>query len=60
METAVDIVCLDFSKAFDTVSYNLLLEKLARYRLDRWSDECVGNWLTGWAQRMLINGFCSG
>ncbi|KAJ7425440.1 RNA-directed DNA polymerase from mobile element jockey-like protein [Pitangus sulphuratus] len=31
----VDIVCLDFSKAFDTISYGILLEKLAAHGLGR-------------------------
>ncbi|GAB0204113.1 mitochondrial enolase superfamily member 1 [Grus japonensis] len=34
---AVDIVYLDFSKGFETVSHNLLLEKLMCYGLDKWS-----------------------
>ena len=32
---AVDVVYLDFSKAFDTISHNILLEKLAAHGLDR-------------------------
>lgn len=32
---AVDIVCLDFCEAFDTVSHSILLEKLAVHGLDR-------------------------
>jgi len=31
---AVDDVCLDFRKVFDTISYGILLEKLAAYGLD--------------------------
>ena len=44
-EKAVDAVYLDFSKAFDTVSHSILLEKLAAHSLDR----CTLCWVkTGW------------
>jgi len=42
---AVDIVYLDFSKAFDTVSHIILLDKLAAHGLDRcilcWVKNCL-------------------
>ncbi|KAF1446797.1 RTJK polymerase, partial [Pygoscelis papua] len=54
---AVDVVYLDFSKAFDTVSHSILLEKLAAHGLDRLCTLCwVKNWLEGRAQRVVVNG----
>jgi len=40
---AVDVVYLDFSKAFDTVSHSILLEKLAAHGLDRHTLRWVKN-----------------
>ena len=55
MGRAVDIVYLDFSKAFDRVPHSLLLEKLMCYGPDKWSVQWVGNWLTGHTQMVVIN-----
>ena len=52
--TAVDVVYLDFSKAFDTVSHNILVDKLRIY----WIDECTVRWTENWlihrAQRVFF------
>ena len=53
---AVDVVYLDFSKAFDTVSHSILLQKLAVRGLDWYTLGWVRNWLEGQAQRMMVNG----
>ncbi|PKU47247.1 rna-directed dna polymerase from mobile element jockey-like [Limosa lapponica baueri] len=53
---AVDVVYLDFSKAFDTVSHSILLEKLAAHGLDGSTLHWVKNWLEGRAQRVVVNG----
>ena len=53
---AVDVVYLDFSKAFDTVSHSILLQKLAACGLDRYTLGWVRNWLEGRAQRVVVNG----
>ncbi|TRZ21949.1 hypothetical protein HGM15179_005092, partial [Zosterops borbonicus] len=56
---AVDVVYLDFSKAFDTVSHSTLLDKLAARGLDRSTLCWVRNWLHGQAQRVVGNGAAS-
>jgi len=53
---AMDVVYLDFSKAFDTVSHNILLGKLRKYGLDEWSVRWIENWLNGRTQRVVISG----
>ncbi|KAK4807004.1 LOW QUALITY PROTEIN: hypothetical protein QYF61_000333 [Mycteria americana] len=53
---AVDVVYLGFSKAFDTVSHSILLEKLAAHGLDGCTLLWVKNWLDGRAQRVVVNG----
>jgi len=44
---AVDVVYLDFIKAFDIVSDNILLGKLRKSGLDEWSVRWTENWLNG-------------
>jgi len=53
---AVDFVYLDFSKAFDIVSHNTLLEKLAAHGLDGCTLCWIKNWLNGRVQRVVVNG----
>ncbi|KAK4815565.1 LOW QUALITY PROTEIN: hypothetical protein QYF61_004082 [Mycteria americana] len=56
---AVDVVYLNFSKAFDMVSHSILLEKLAAHGLDGCTLRWVKNWLDGRAQRVVVNGVYS-
>ncbi|KAK4808478.1 hypothetical protein QYF61_005795 [Mycteria americana] len=52
---ALDVVYLDFSKAFDTASHSIPSEKLAAHGLDGCTLLWVKNWLDGLAQR-VVNG----
>ncbi|KAF4804353.1 RNA-directed DNA polymerase from mobile element jockey-like protein [Turdus rufiventris] len=53
---AVDIVYLDFSKAFNTVSHNILIGKLRKCGLDEWTVRWIENWLNGRSHRVMISG----
>ncbi|CAM4568591.1 unnamed protein product [Lepidochelys kempii] len=56
---AVDVLFLDFSKAFDTVSHSIFVSKLKNYGLDEWTIRCIESWLDCRAQRVVINGSMS-
>jgi len=52
----VDIIYLEFSKAFDTVPHSILLEKSAAHGLDGCTVHWIKNWLNGRVQRVVVNG----
>ncbi|CAM4563207.1 unnamed protein product, partial [Lepidochelys kempii] len=56
---AVDVLFLDFSKAFDMVSHSILASKLKKYGLDEWTIRWIEGWLDCRAQRVVINGCMS-
>ncbi|CAM4635120.1 unnamed protein product, partial [Lepidochelys kempii] len=56
---AVDVLFLDFSKAFDTVSHSILASKLKKYGLDEWTIRWIESWLDCRAQQVVINGSMS-
>ncbi|KAK4827430.1 hypothetical protein QYF61_017868 [Mycteria americana] len=51
----VDVVAWDFSKAFDTVSHSILLDKMSSTQLDKSIIRWVSNWLKG----VIVNGVTS-
>ncbi|CAM4371744.1 unnamed protein product [Caretta caretta] len=57
---AVDLIYLDFSKAFDTGPHGELLVKLEKMGINMNTERWIRNWLKGRLQRVLLKGELSG
>ncbi|XP_050785532.1 uncharacterized protein LOC127037612 [Gopherus flavomarginatus] len=51
MGKAVDMIYLDYSKAFVMVSHSILASKLKKYGLDEWTRRWIESWLDRQAQQ---------
>ncbi len=56
----VDVIFLDFAKAFDKVPHLRLIKKLASHGIDGKLLEWISQWLTGRTQRVNLGGSVSG
>ncbi|MES9905973.1 MAG: reverse transcriptase family protein [Sedimenticola sp.] len=52
----IDVIFLDFSRAFDKISHNLLLMKLERYGIKGNTLKWIGSFLSNRKQRVAIRG----
>ena len=57
---SVDVLYLDFAKAFDKVSHKILLAKLAAAGVGGKLLDWMEDWLVGRKQRVVVNGEYSG
>ncbi|KAF7244384.1 EPM2A-interacting protein 1 [Varanus komodoensis] len=57
---AVDVVYLDFSKAFDKVPHDILVEKLRSFGIHQSTVRWIRTWLTDRKQKVTISGESSG
>jgi len=54
--SAVDIVCIDFSKAFDRVPHGRLLHKVKSHGIQGEVTNWIQNWLDYRRQRVVLEG----
>ena len=55
----VDLMLLDFCKAFDTVPHRRLLSKSLSYQIQNQTYHWITSWLTNRKQQVTVNGVAS-
>ncbi|CAM4703432.1 unnamed protein product [Caretta caretta] len=55
MGKVVDVIYLDFSKAFGMVSHSILASKFKKYGLDEWTIKWIESWLDCQTRWVMIN-----
>ena len=55
----VDVVYIDFAKAFDKADFNILLEKNSKLGIGGKPGRWLHSFLTGRTQRVIVNGILS-
>lgn len=54
-ERALDAGYFCFTKISDTLSHNILIDKLMKHGLDKWALKDAENWLHCWAQTFAVS-----
>ena len=57
--TPVDVLYIDFQKAFDRIQYSLLFDKLSKYHFPKILVKWLANFLTGRKQAVVVDGCAS-
>ena len=55
----MDMIILDFSKAFDKVLHQCLIRKLKFYGIQGSTLAWIKSWLTSRSQSVIVDGVCS-
>ena len=58
-DECVDVIYLDFAKAFDKVPHGRLMEKLDKHGIGGRVRDWIKEWLRDRSQRVCVNGCCS-
>jgi hypothetical protein len=59
MRQTIDLLILDFSKAFDTVPHRRLLHKIQHYGVEGLTNKWIGSWLYQRKQKVVLDGYSS-
>jgi methylaspartate ammonia-lyase len=59
MRQTIDLLILDFSKAFDAMPHRRLLHKIQHYGVEGLTNKWIGSWLCQRKQKVVLDGYSS-